>query len=289
MDGRSFLGLKSTDSPLHWVLPVVPGLCSGRSSLFGGVGVAAGVAALEAASGRRCVWTTCQFLSFCGPGDNVDVDVELLVVGNLVTQGRATLRVGDRLILVVSAALGDRSFPHQGQFVTMPEVPPPHDCPWRIALDHDESMSARVDQRPVKFSPWETLDGSSKGDGQTTVWVRIPDFVGEYDAAMLSILGDFMFLGMGQALGIAGGGSSLDNTMRFGRLVPTEWVLLDINIQVAARGFGHGAVNLFAEDGTLLAVAGQSCALRFWDNPKERSLEPVHPPANRSAGQPADQ
>ena len=59
---------------------------------------------------------------------------------------------------------------------------------------------------------------------------------------------------MGQALGIAGGGSSLDNTMRFGRLVPTEWVLLDMHIQLAQRGFGHGSVNLFAEDGTLLAV-----------------------------------
>ena len=104
MNGISFLGLKSTDSPLRWVLPVVPGLCSGRNSLFGGVGVAAGVAALEAASGRSCVWATTQFLTFCGPGDNLEIDVELSVVGNLVTQGRATLRVGERVVLVIARA-----------------------------------------------------------------------------------------------------------------------------------------------------------------------------------------
>jgi acyl-CoA thioesterase len=182
----------------------------------------------------------------------------------------------------VLAALGDRSFPHHGQFVQMPDAPAPGSCGFRIALDHDDSLSARVEQRPVRFRPWETLDGTPSSDGNATVWVRIPEFAGDHDAATLSILGDFMFLGMGQALGIAGGGSSLDNTMRFGRLVPTEWVLLDIRIHLAERGFGHGSVNLFAEDGTLLAVAGQSCALRFWDNPKERSLEPVEHQENQS-------
>ena len=282
MDGRSFLGLKSTESPTRWVLPVTPGLCSGRSSLFGGVGIAAGVAALEAASGRSCIWTTGQFLTFTGPGDTVEIDVDLSVVGNQVTQGQAVLRVGDRRVLVVSAALGDRNFPHAGQFVAMPPVPRPSESRMRIRLDQDETLSGRVEQRPVKFRPWETLDGTVPGDGNTSVWVRVPEYVGTLDAAMLSILGDFMFLGTGQALGIAGGGSSLDNTMRFGRMVPTEWVLLDIHIQVAERGFAHGSVNMYAEDGTLLAVAGQSCVVRFWDNPKDRSLEPVEHQENQS-------
>jgi acyl-CoA thioesterase len=220
------------------------------------------------------VWATCQFLTFCAPGDQVEINVELSVVGNLVTQGRAVLTVSGRIVLVVLAALGDREFAHAGQFVQMPEVPSPEECSMRIALDRDDSMAARVEQRPVRFIPWEELDGTPPG-GNTLIWARITDFVGLPDAAVLSILGDFMFLGVGQALGIAGGGSSLDNTMRFGRLVRTEWVLLEINLQLAQRGFGHGSVNLFSEDGTLLAVAGQSCALRFWDNPRERSLEPV--------------
>ena len=52
----------------------------------------------------------------------------------------------------------------------------------------------------------------------------------------LAVLGDFVPFGVGQALGIRGGGNSLDNTLRVARLVPTEWVLLDIRVQAAERG-----------------------------------------------------
>ena len=71
------------------------------------------------------------------------------------------------------------------------------------------------------------------------------------DATALAILGDFVPMGVGMSLGIEGGGTSLDNTLRVVRLVPTEWVLLDIRIHGVDRGFGHGLVHMFAEDGTL--------------------------------------
>ena len=87
-------------------------------------------------------------------------------------------------------------------------------------------------------------------------------------AATLAILGDYVPFGIGQALGAMAGGNSLDNTLRVGRLVPTEWVLLDIRVDLVANGFGHGVVHLFAEDGTLLATASQSCIVRYW-KPKE--------------------
>ena len=48
------------------------------------------------------------------------------------------------------------------------------------------------------------------------------------------------------------------------RLVPTDWVLLDIHAHAVERGFGHGLVHMFAEDGTLLATASQSCIVRYW-------------------------
>jgi acyl-CoA thioesterase len=71
-------------------------------------------------------------------------------------------------------------------------------------------------------------------------------------------------MGVGQALGVLGGGNSLDNTIRLGKLVPTSWVLLDIRVHAVEHGFGHGLVHMFAEDGTLLATASQSCIVRFW-------------------------
>jgi acyl-CoA thioesterase len=91
----------------------------------------------------------------------------------------------------------------------------------------------------------------------------MPDLLDLSSGASLAILGDYVPFGISQALGLAGGGnSSLDNTLRVYRLVPTEWVLLDIRIDAVARGFGHGVVHIWAEDGTLLATASQSTIVR---------------------------
>ena len=72
-----------------------------------------------------------------------------------------------------------------------------------------------------------------------------------------------MPFGIGQALGLMGGGNSLDNTLRVYRLAPTEWVLLDIRIHAVAHGFGHGVVHLWSQDGNLLATASQSTIVRL--------------------------
>jgi acyl-CoA thioesterase len=100
------------------------------------------------------------------------------------------------------------------------------------------------------------------------MWARIPDVLSDVDAATLAVLGDFVPMAIGQALGVRGGGNSLDNTLRIVRLVPTKWVLLDIQIQGVERGFGHGTMNMFAEDGTLLATASQSVIARLWREAK---------------------
>ena len=93
---------------------------------------------------------------------------------------------------------------------------------------------------------------------------RIPDLL-EPSAATLAVLGDYVPFGIGQALGEHAGGNSLDNTLRIARLVPTEWVLIDIRIEAVANGIGHGHVYLWSEDGTLMATASQSTIVRWWD------------------------
>ncbi len=67
------------------------------------------------------------------------------------------------------------------------------------------------------------------------------------------------------ATGIAGAGTSLDNTLRMGRLVDTEWVLLDVEGSFARNGYGHGHCHVWAEDGTLLATASQSSPLLIFE------------------------
>jgi acyl-CoA thioesterase len=152
----------------------------------------------------------------------------------------------------------------RGQWEQMPDVPGPKKGKARTHRSPIEgTINERLEQRMVKGRPFEELDGV-QGDGQTLMWARIPDVIEGVDATALAILGDFVPMAVGQALGVRGGGNSLDNTLRVARLVPTEWVLLDIRVHAVERGFGHGLVHMFAEDGTLLATASQSCIVRFW-------------------------
>jgi hypothetical protein len=53
-------------------------------------------------------------------------------------------------------------------------------------------------------------------------------------------------------------------------------------VHAVERGFGHGLVHMFAEDGTLLATASQSCIVRFW---KSRDIAA---PGAASTDQPSD-
>ncbi|MGI8662438.1 MAG: acyl-CoA thioesterase [Acidimicrobiales bacterium] len=263
MDARAFLGLEPTRNPHRWVLPVVPGISTGGNFLFGGCGLGAAIAAMEATTGRGCVWATAQYLSYASPPQVMDVDVTVAVAGHQMTQARAVGHVVDREILTVNAALGHRPLEVHGQWSQMPKVPPPDDSPPRsYRMPAEESIMQRLDVRLAEGRDFRQLDGKP-GSGKCALWARMPDVL-EMSAASLAILGDYVPFGVGQSLGEMAGGNSLDNTLRVVQLVPTEWVLIDIHIHAVERGFGHGLVHLWAQDGTLLATASQSCIVRFW-------------------------
>ena len=102
-------------------------------------------------------------------------------------------------------------------------------------MDPGDTVHGRLDQRFAKGRDFDELDGTL-GDGQTVLWARIPEVLDGVDGAALAVLGDFVPMGVGQALGIRGGGNSLDNTLRLVKLVPTDWVLLDIRVHAVASG-----------------------------------------------------
>jgi acyl-CoA thioesterase len=265
MDSRAFLDLRPSHNPYRWTLPVVRSLTTQGGFLFGGCALGAAISALEATSGRETIWATGQYLSYARPGEVVDIDVTIAVSGRQTTQARAVCHVGNREILTVNAALGHRELELGGQWEQMPDAPPPAESSDReFRLPPDGTIHDKLEQRTVKVRPLRDLDGTS-GDGRTIMWARIPDVIDGVDTATLAILGDFVPMSVGQSLGIRGGGNSLDNTLRVVQIVPTEWVLLDIRTHAVARGFGHGLVHMFAEDGTLMATASQSCIVRMWE------------------------
>lgn len=263
MDAREFLGLEPTDDPLRWRLPVTPAVSTPGRFLYGGCALAAGLVALEEASGRPSVWATAQYLSFAPTGSEVEWEVVLAAVGRHVTQGRAIARVGDVEIVTVNAALGRSELEVSGSWIAAPDVPAPDECPSQeVPALFADSVLTRVEHRLAKGRLFSMLDGTAGGP-DSAFWARVPGHL-EPSAATLAVIGDYVAGAVAQPIGRRILGRSLDNTLRVVELVPTEWVLCDIHVHALQHGFGHGEAFLFAEDGTLLAVASQSNSVRLW-------------------------
>jgi acyl-CoA thioesterase len=270
---KLFFDLQPTHNPHRWFLPVTRPICVGPEAnrfMFGGVGMASAVAALERTTGRPLVWATAQYLGYARPPSVVDIDVWTPVEGKHVTQANAKLHVDDREIISVSAALGARPSEVSAQWAEFPAAPPPEDCEpsdhWRAA---ENDLHSRVEVRMVKGRRGPGRTGRPEGDGRSQLWAR-PREGFAIDASMLAVLADFVPQGVGAALGQNAGGNSLDNTLRIRRIVPTDWVLCDIRISGVHGGFAHGAMSLFARDGELMATASQSLIVRVRERPDDR-------------------
>lgn len=264
----SFLDLKPTHNPHRWYLPVEAPLCvgiPGRQFLYGGAGLAASIRALEGTTGRNTIWATAQYLDYARPGSIVDLDVLVPVSGRYTTQARVVGHVRDKEILTVNAALGARPSTLSHQWARVPSVPSPEDSqPLDVNWErHPDDLFSHLDIRVVKgrygiMNP----TGDVSEDGNVVLWVRTlkgPPI----DSAMLAMIADFVPSGLGNAIGRSVMANSLDNTIRFRCVVPTEWVLCDIRIHGVHGGFAHGRMHQFSEDGTLMATASQSMIIRM--------------------------
>ncbi len=262
---QTFFDLRATHNPHRWYLPLTDALCVGPPEakfMFGGVGLGAAIAAMERTCQRPVIWATAQYLSFARPPSVVDLDVWVPMQGKFNSQARVTGHVGDKEILTVNAALGRRDSDISRQWLTMPDVPPPQDCDvathWR---GDDEDLHGQLEMR-IAHGRWGwTEPGPPSEDGRLVMWLK-PKADLPIDASMLAIIADHVPSGIGNALGMSGGGNSLDNTIRFIRMVPTEWVLCEVKISGIHGGFAHGSMHLFAQTGELIAVASQSMIVR---------------------------
>ena len=280
MTGRSVLPLVR-ERATGFALTIDEDLCVGPRDnvfMFGGVGLAAAIAAAEQATGRATIWSSAQFLSYARIGDRLDLEVEVLSGGRNVSQVRVLGRSGGASIVSVNAALGDRHGFAEDQWVSPPaDMPPPEACVARSLWPQQDDRARLMQRLDVRIAPGDerARDGRRSPDGRQAMWMRMRDDV-PVDAALLAIFADFVPSGVAAAFGLPGGGNSLDNTLRIHRLVPTPWVLCDIRIGGAARGFGHGAIYMFAADGTLLASGSQSVILRLQSPvPEDQSAPPM--------------
>lgn len=258
--------LHATHNPHRWYLPITESVCvgpKGGAFMFGGVGLAASVRALERTSGRPLIWATSQYLSYARPPQIVDLDVHIPVNGKQTTQARVIAHVGDQEIVTVLAALGERPSMFEGQWPQAPEAPPPDQCipvfpPADEVLGVQERLDVRLAQGRYRSGE---IEGGPSPDGRLVLWMR-PRRAQPYDAATLAVLADYLPGAISNATGVRLHANSLDNTLRIARLEMTEWVLCDMQMQATHNGFAHGMMRMFSQSGTLMAMGSQSMIMR---------------------------
>ena len=274
---------EDADGGLSFV--VVEHLCRTDGRFYGGAALAASIAASEHITGRTALWSTTQLIGTAALGEVIELRTEVLASGRSVDQTTVRGVVGDRVIF---NAVGGASSPMDGGIAgtaqLMPKVPPPDDCgrwggPLNPSGGGDTGFGAvpEIGHHLVsEHRHAELLEPDPTRPGHMAMWARLAGDRAPASAdltpAVLGFLADMVPISVSKGCGVAGAGTSLDNSLRLGEPADSEWVLLDLDAHVAVGGFGHGQVHLWSPDGRLLATGTQSARLFSM----ERFLEKRH-------------
>ena len=256
---QRLLDLEVGEDPCVSRFVVTPQLSRMDRRLYGGTALAVALAASEAATGRDALWTTVQFVASAELGERVDVAIDLVARGRSVDQYQLRATVGDRLVFgAMGANASARPDGLAGVGEVMPQVRAPEDCV--VSPASDGLQRGEVGQHLVSEYRDAPPLVSTGNPARLTMWARLR---GEEETtpAKLGFVADMVPVVVARACGVLGAGTSLDNTLRFGRLVDSEWVLLELLAHVAEGGYGHGTVHVWSRDGVLLATGSQSSTL----------------------------
>jgi acyl-CoA thioesterase II len=265
---RVLLGLEPHIDGPGFAFEVVERLTRPDNRLYGGAAAASVLAVVEAVTGRSAVWSTTQVVSAAQLGERLVVMPSVVQSGRTISQVQVQGTVGDRLVFTSVAAAA--AWPRQvldSAWRTMPrEVPPPAKGEALRGLLPDGLAN------PGHFLACEQRLVSDDDDaraGKVLVWARLlPELAGgdsSTTTAAIAFLSDLVPFCVSRAAGVAGAGSSLDITLRFGERATSEWVLVEIEADLLASGIGHGAVRVWSEDGRLLAVGSQTARMFTYD------------------------
>jgi len=248
-----FLGLVETHGGVTFT--VERRLARPDLRLFGGTAIAVALAVVERTTGREALWATAQLVGTAEVGSVVVCAVDELARGRRTSQVRVTATADGTVVFVglgAAAELKDPATAIVGEGAVMPPTPPPESCP------------AVFTAPGVEMTGWHTLvdmrlGGEDEGGG-VRLWLRMVD--GEpWTPARLAFVADMIPVSVCRVGGVRGAGTSLDNTLRMGQAVDTEWVLLDLHPHVAWGGYGTGTGLMWAQNGALVAVASQTAAV----------------------------
>lgn len=237
-----------------------PPLLRHDGALYGGTAIAASIQAMEAATERDVQWITTQFVAPTRNGETIELVSDVLALGRRTAQLRVTAFVDDRIQFTSIGSTGIRSDRGlQGQFEQMPDTCAPDEATDRWE-GHTRPVEAPDD--PTFRRMVEYRDASPSDDGPMLMWSRFTDGR-TMTPAGVAFVADMVPLAVARGAGKMGAGSSLDNSMRFGLVEPTEWVLLELQGNLASGGYGHGLVRVWSPDGAFIAIGSQTASMIY--------------------------
>ncbi len=274
-----FLGLSRGDTPGGFRFTVDDRLARLDGRLYGGAAIAISIAAAEEVSDRHALWMTTQFVSTVGQGAEVSVSAEVLAPGKRTSQMRVTGTGADGAVVFASLGATGHHRPDglTGEFEHAPTVSAPDDgdrwtSPFtgmakEAGVELPEMPRPRDDQgfaTAIEMRQPTILDHPDPGPGRVCVWVRRRDGV-LITPALAAYMADMVPMSIAIACKAVAGGTSLDNTIRVGSFVDSEWILLDLRPHLVVGGYGHGLAHVWSEEGHLMATASQTASMFRFD------------------------
>lgn len=273
---ETFLGLSGGDEG-RFSFTVENHLARLDGRLYGGTAIAVSITAAERVSQRSALWMTTQFVSTVESGTEVAVEAEVLAPGKRTNQVRVTGTSPTGA--VVFASLGATGHHREGgltgEFEKAPVVGAPEDSEvWDTPfaglaelapdlqlppLPKDTGFTAVVEMRAASVE-----EHPDPGPGRICTWVRRRDG-GPITPAIAAYMADMVPMSVAHACGVLAGGTSLDNSIRIGTFVESDWVLLDLRPHLAVGDYGHGAAHVWSRDGHLMATASQTASMMRFD------------------------
>lgn len=262
MNVQQFLNLEINKENQSARFNASEGNCNALAFLYGGASAAAAIETLELITERPLVSLSCQFNNFAKLGSEIQIKAEESVRGGNISHASLRAMADDALIFSALATLGQRTHPLDTQFITMPVLDSPENCPQFGGGKREGkySIDSRIDYRVARGS----LRKDKPVHGQMALWARVPELK-ETSASSIAFMADYLPVSVGSMLEKAAGGNSLDNQLRILSVEQSEWILLDCEAKGVSKGFAHATMNIWSERGRLLALASQSIIFREFD------------------------
>lgn len=260
MNIREFLQLKINKEEKTASLLSVADNCTVLDFLYGGAGLAASIETLEAITERPLIWATCQFNNFAKSGSQLDLKAEESVRGHNVCHASLDAYIDGKPAFKSLASFGQRDIDTQAQWLEMPYVDSPDNCP-PFGSGKVKEGKACIDKRIEFRVARGSLRKDKQVEGQMALWARVPE-LDSITAPSIALMADYLPVSAGSMLGRPAGGNSLDNSLRILRIEQSDWLLCDCEVRGIQNGFGHATMNIWSQSGALLAVASQSFIFR---------------------------